>query len=254
MKQKTPFIPTALLAGLLAAAAGTLEAAGESNANFEAGPVSVNGADSSGGCLYDPLFSDFARRVYADGLFYGSACSWLRMNPEAAQYLDIPDFTTREWGESLIPVMRFDGAYHWVESDIHAFDMRFEAGYGPFAASVDRIVFDEHDSDKELTLTRWHGLLRMSFDAGVEVDMGFGALTIEGKSENDRFSFTLPIRYRPPGSYGIEFRPAWSEQVSEYDLALLAGYKYIYFKAGYRWLRAPGEALDGPYAGLSISF
>jgi hypothetical protein len=141
-----------------------------------------------------------------------------------------------------------------VESDINAVDTRFEAGYGPFAASVDRIVFDEDDSGKELTLTRWHGLFRMSFDAGLEVDMGFGALAIDGKNQSDRFSFTLPIRYHPAGGCGIEFRPAWSDQVSEYDLALLAGFKYVSLKAGYRWLRTPGEALDGPYAGLSISF
>lgn len=247
-------VPVALLAGLLAAGPGAPSAAAGKLADFEAGAVSGNGSGSGDACLADPLLTELAFRACTEGLFYGGASSWLRMNPEAPESVDMPDFTTRKWGEALIPVVRADSAYHWIESDVHAVEARVEAGYGPFAASYERMEFDEERPDDELTLTRWYGLFRMSFDAVLEVDLGFGSLTIDGDNQTDRFSFTLPVRFHPVPGCGIEFRPAWSDQVDEYDVALLGGYRFVSIKAGYRWLHAPGQSLDGPYAGLAVSF
>ncbi len=221
-------------------------------ASFEAGAVSGSGGHG-GDWGYDPFLMDLVARICVEGVFYGGACSWFRTFPDAGDYMDLP-VEPRAYGEALIPIVRVDSSYHWIESDVHAVEIAAELGYGPFAAQFTQTRFEEQEPDDTMILTRWHGLYRMSFGAGVEIDMGFGSLILDGNDQTGRFSFTLPILYHPLPGTGIEFRPAWSENVEEYDLALLAGWNFISLKAGYRWLRSPGRSLNGPYAGLSVHF
>ena len=50
---------------------------------------------------------------------------------------------------------------------------------------------------------------------------------------------------------GIEIRPAWAENVTDVDVALLLTLGPSSLKAGYRWIEHPHESLNGPYAGVS---
>ena len=239
-------------AGFLLATCLVLPAAAGSLANFEASANS--GGGGNGDCIGDPLLWDLGAELAFYGLAYGGMGSWTRMDSLAADDLDFPGLEPREWGEGLIPAARADGDYQWLEGDIHAARFDLEAGFGPFAGRYARTRFEDDRYDEELTLTRFHALYRMSFGGGVEVDLGLGRLILEGEGRDERFSYTVPVRLHLLPGCGVEFRPEWSENISEYSLGLLAGWKFVSLTAGYRWLHSPDETLDGPYAGLSLHF
>jgi hypothetical protein len=160
----------------------------------------------------------------------------------------------RDFGEPQIPFVRLDFSFQDVESDVYAYDYRVEGGYGPLGLQFDQTHYRETIPGDELNLIRLYGLYRMSFGSNVEMDLGFGALTIDGDDYDSRFSFTTPILIYPSDHVGIELRPAWAANVSDYDVGLLATWRYSSIKVGYRWVKSPDESLNGPYVGLSVHY
>ena len=207
-------------------------------------------SDESGGNFLFELFE----QMFAQGFVYGGNTSWVRVGADLGEAADF-DVKSRELGDVLIPFLRADATYQALRSDVAAFDVAADAGYGPFAVRFDQTRYWEDDPRDTLDLTRVYGLYRMSFGPAVEIDLGLGALTISGdEGSNDRFSFTTPILVHPNRYVGVEFRPAWAANVEDYDLALMAGPGFVSVKAGYRWVRSPHESLDGPYVGISVHF
>lgn len=198
-------------------------------------------------------FSDFCGEIFAVlfqyTLLYGGISSWERVDSGGAAE---PGSAHRALGEPLLPFARLDLAYQSVESDVDAMDVRAELGYGPFAAQVDLTRYWEETPSDEMNLLRALAVYRMAFGANVETDLGFGVLTLEGDERTSRFLFSLPVLVHPSPHWGIEFRPAWADRVSDYDLALLLTRGCTSLKLGYRWLDSPRESLDGPYVGVSI--
>jgi len=160
----------------------------------------------------------------------------------------------RNMGSALLPFVRFDGTYQRVSSDVKALDYRMELGYGPAAIHFDQTRFKESNPDDTLKLTQGYALYRMSFGTMVEFDIGLGGASLSGTDTHRNFSWTLPLRVQPMENVGIEFRPAWVDSVSDYDLAVLLHYHYTSLKVGYRWLVSGAETLSGPYAGLSVHY
>lgn len=187
------------------------------------------------------------------GMAYGGSASLARINASAGDALDM-DVRPRESGESLLPFVRLDASYQRVKSDVHAFDYSLEGGYGPVALRFNQSHFSEQEPEDTLDVFRFYGLYRMSFGDIVETDIGAGVLALKGDDRSNRFSLTLPILIHPMQFVGIEFRPAWADHISEYDIGLLLGVRYGSVKMGYRWLNGPNETLDGPYAGMSVCF
>jgi hypothetical protein len=157
-------------------------------------------------------------------------------------------------GEALIPFARFDLSYQDVESDVDAWDYRLEGGYGPVGLQCNLTHYSEETPEDDLDMLRFYGMYRMSFGTIVEVDLGLGALTIDGNGRDTRFSLTVPVRIYPTDWLGIEIRPAWADNVTDCDIALLLTAPYVSLKAGYRWVSSPTESLNGPYAGLAVHF
>ena len=66
------------------------------------------------------------------------------------------------------------------------------------------------------------------------------------------------MRLYPVPWAGLELRPAWADingnTIADYELGVVLGPGYVSLRAGYRWTLSPGEALQGPYAGLSLHF
>ena len=91
--------------------------------------------------------------------------------------------------------------------------------------------------------------------------LGLGGLVISGNETASGISGTAPVLIHPWEFLGLEFRPAWAgvndNVVQDYDLSLLAGWRFVSVRAGYRWtilddahFRAaaiPEEDLWGPY-------
>lgn len=214
---------------------------------------------TSGAAYSDPddddSFADFVVDVFVHVLSEGGSASWQR-TAVSADSLDTPwaDLKPRQTGERFIPLLRLEGSYQVIKSDVDAWDMAGTVGYGCFGVFYGRTAFRETDPDDTLTLTRVYGLYRMTLGSGAEVDLGLGQVTLEGDSLTTRMAFTLPVLVSLSESVGLEIRPAWMEGLSEYDLALLFGKRYASLRLGYRWTLGPSESLGGPHAGLAIHF
>lgn len=195
--------------------------------------------------LLGDLMVEFVGSLLTEG---GMASLQRVVDPEAIDF----NMTARLPGDPLIPILRLDVVGQKVQSDIEALGVRGEGGYGPVAVQVDFSRYWEQTPGDQLNLIRSAGLYRMSFSSHVEVDLGLGALTVQGDRTSSNLLFTLPVLVHPHENWGVEFRPAWSEFYSDYDLALLLTHRYTSLKFGYRRVHSPDESLDGPYAGFSV--
>ena len=184
-------------------------------------------------------------------ILYGGASSWERVSEPDS--LDLGT-TAREIGDPLIPLARIDIAYQDLESDIEALDLRCELGYGPFGAHFDYTQCRGDPASDELELMRAMGLWRMSLGSHLELDLGMGVLEVKGDQRRSEFLISLPILYHPFEHWGVEFRPAWTDRVDDYDIALLVNQNFVSLKLGYRWVESSSESLHGPYAGISLRF
>jgi len=186
----------------------------------------------------------------------GGAESWSRVESMGMPDAGGKGVRPRREGEALIPVLRIDVTYQNAGSDITAWDYRFEAGYGPVGFQMRRTVYDENAPAASLEVFEYHALYRMSAGSKLEVDLGVGAMILNGLQSNNGYSVTVPILYHPTDFYGLEFRPVWSSinenDIQDFDLAVLFGWRYASVKAGYRWLRSPHQSLDGPEIGIAL--
>jgi hypothetical protein len=237
-------------ASLCPVSAGTLDAF-EKDAKPERERERSRRREKRNSCIDDTL-GEIIFQVIGSGMLYGGVASWARVASDDDCY-DL-DCIPREMGEPLIPFARFDFSYQDVESDVDANDYRFEGGLGPVGFQFNQTHYKEELSEDSLDLIRLHGLYRMSFGTMVEVDLGLGALTIDGNDRDTRFSLTLPVRIYPYDWLGVEVRPAWADGVTDWDVALLLSAPYASLKAGYRWVSSPSESLNGPYVGLAVHF
>jgi len=133
----------------------------------------------------------------------GAEQSYERVRPGATS-LDY--LKPRRPGEAVIPFVRADVAYQLVESDVDAWDLRAELGYGPVAVQVRETHYDEDQPSDSLDLVQAHALLRMTIIEELELDLGIGALVVDGADTNAGFSGTIPIVYHPWDFLGGGFR------------------------------------------------
>ena len=98
----------------------------------------------------------------------------------------------------------------------------------------------------------------MSVGSVFEVDLGYGRMELIGMQHNSGGSFTLPVLFHPTTAFGIEYRPSWAaingNSLENHEIALEFGDRFWALRAGYRWLRSPGDQLSGPFAGISVRF
>lgn len=187
---------------------------------------------------------------------YGGLASWHRVRPdEVDSDVKEENSSLRRAGEALLPFVRVDAAYQLVESDVDAWDLRAELGFGPFAVQARETHYDEGEPDDDLDLVQAHFLWRMTVVKQLEIDLGIGGVVVDGEDTNAGVSGTLPILIHPWDFLGLELRPSWSSvkdnTVSDYDLSLLAGWRFISARAGYRWTKSGGSSLNGPIFGLA---
>ena len=212
-------------------------------------------ASSSGGSGWTGFFVEVGYFMF----IYGGASSISRMRPPAADAeteAEGPPLKNR--GEPVIPYVRLDAFYQDTETTVQAIDGRIEVGWGPIGLQYRHTRYDEDRPDDTLDVSQWHVLYRMSFSQYFEVDMGFGSLTLSGNQKHSAFSFTLPLQIRTPWGVGAEFRPSWStindNSVDDYTLSAGYGIRFVSASLGYRWFKAGGASLSGPFIGASFYF
>jgi hypothetical protein len=160
----------------------------------------------------------------------------------------------RDWGERPLPSVRFDATYQNIESDVVGYDFMTEVGSGPVAIHVDYTHYTERIPEDELDITRIYGLLRFSNNPKYEIDFGIGGLLVNGDKERSRLVFTIPVLLYPSDYIGFEFRPSFSEDIVDLDIAALGTYGAASLKLGYRWVTTFNESLAGPYIGFSLNY
>ncbi len=167
-------------------------------------------------------------------------------------------------GQATAPYVRFDYNWQQIDSLTDAQDFRVEVGY-KLAAFHGRMTRYTDDSST-LDINQYYGILRYGgyrpgFLPGTfEFGIGFGGVQIKGNTDDSSAALTVPLKYYPAEWCGIEFRPAWYEWMNvsarDYDLSISLGHRFIQLRGGYRWLsfQEVDINLDGPYAGISVSF
>lgn len=171
-------------------------------------------------------------------------------------------------GAPTIPYVRADYNWQYIDSNLDAEDIRVEAGYKLLAFYGRHTIYTEHHPTDELTLSQYYGMLRFGgalenedFSSGSwDVGIGLGTAVQEGNDEHSSWAFTVPVKLYPTDWFGVEFRPAWyrpqDRVIGDYDLSASLGGRYVQLRGGYRWLwiQGIGHELNGPYAGVSVSF
>jgi hypothetical protein len=199
----------------------------------------------------------------AEGVFFafaiGTVGSWYRVTGHPSNGKMEGSWGRREPGETVIPYAAMNFSYEGVRfSDVDAVDGRFEGGYGPLGVQYRFTRFREKNPDTSLDLSWLHGVLRESYTRYVEVGFAFGAVFLNSKTSDSGFSFAMPFRVAPVSFASIEYRPTWGwigdSTITDEDLALCVGVRYVSLRAGYRWTKAENTTLEGPIAGLMLSW
>jgi hypothetical protein len=200
-----------------------------------------------GDSLGDELVSSFGDLVVSIFADLGNQ-TLLRLAPDAQPPV------RRDDGDILIPFVRYDFAYQHITSSINADSNRLEAGYGPYAFSLEQYTFRESAPSFTLTVDSATFLYRISLSKAAEVDFGLGHTTITGAQRTTLNTVTLPVKIALTDNTALELRPAWSGTLADYELALHWGMPYWSAKIGVRTLNSPGTSLRGPFAGFSLHF
>ncbi len=208
--------------------------------------------DMTGDCL-----SELCANMLGE-LFKTMAVGGAISNARVEEYRSAQDTepSARRSGDALLPFLRLDLLHQNVEGDVTALDSRFEAGSGSLAVEARRTVYREEQPSDNLEIGELHGLYRMSPNSDFEIDAGVGILSVKGNGTTSGLSITIPLRYHPAESFGLEFRPVWSSlkdnAIQDLEAAVLIGWRYASIKAGYRWMHSPHQSLDGPETGISL--
>lgn len=200
----------------------------------------------------------FFGKVTLYAIVGGAVGSWYRVTGSPADPELEQGWGLREAGEATIPFVGLNFNYQNIESDVEALDVNIESGYGPLGVHYRFTRFQEEDPNTDLDFSWLHGVLRLSYSRYVEVGLGFGAIFLDGTSSESGGSFMLPIRIEPSRYFGFDYRPTWGwingNTISDHDLALRVGIRYVSIRAGYRWTKVGRSTLEGPIIGLLLSY
>jgi hypothetical protein len=160
----------------------------------------------------------------------------------------------RSLGEPTLPFVRVESNFRLVDAEIRAIDLRTEAGYGLLGFQYNTSQYQDNIAHDTLVVSEQYCLYRMTIASGCEMDLGLGQLTLSGNGLTTvQSSATIPLLIHPVNTHlGLEFRPAWSDGVQDFDAAVLYSAHFASFKAGYRWMNSPHESLHGPYLGVAF--
>ena len=169
-------------------------------------------------------------------------------------------------GTSGLPYLRLDYRWQYLEDGFDANDYLVETGFKCAGLIMRSTAYADRETDESLDIHQAYGLFRFGgsdeffFPGSFQVGVGLGWYGIHGTQHQDGVAITTPISINPWDYFGVEFRPAWASvnerMVSDYDISMSLGYLYVQARLGYRWLWVKGDGhwLNGPYAGVSVSF
>ena len=266
--QATLLLSVSLLGGSLAGTLGSFEEA----VSRPKPAKDKNPPSAAGGRARHP-----ERHHSSNGGFLNYCFGWMfwRSGPdESVLIVDSDEMETASTADVLahrpgspgLPYLRLDYRWQYLEHDLGASDFLLETGY-EFAAFYGRVThYSDRASAESLDIEQYYGMLRFggsdnfNFPGSVELGIGAGAYSIKGESEQDGVALTVPVLFYPNEWFGVEFRPAWAlineKAIGDYDLSVSLGRDYTHLQLGYRWLWIEQEGcwLNGPYAGLFVSF
>jgi len=164
----------------------------------------------------------------------------------------------RDFGESLLPIVRVDAYLHQASGNVSAKAIRVELGYGVFAFQFRRTVYEESNPKDKMTLTQLHGLYRMSFGNHVVMNWGLGTFELSGNETHKTLSMTFPVHVKVNSNWGWEVKPNYANfngsTVWDVEGGILFTKKHLALNLGYRRLSSPEQIIHGPYVGASFFY
>ncbi|BCE03767.1 hypothetical protein [Marinicellulosiphila megalodicopiae] len=195
--------------------------------------------------------------IFDDSLFYGGIASMERIDGSDGGL----GLRPRVEGELLLPFFKFDAsALSTIAQDEMGSDLSFEMGYGPWGLHYRDTQFFSESALQINSFQKFDFLYRMSFGSDFELDLGLGSYQVNGEPQ---FSLSFPMKIAFTPYNIIEFRPTWTQDVSDYDLAFYGGTEFYSFKVGYRYIvqtdiynynPEPIQAYSNIYAGFSAHY
>jgi hypothetical protein len=162
-------------------------------------------------------------------------------------------------GYPVVPVVRSEVGWMWVDSHVQAVDVGLEAGYAFLALEGRWTEFMEEDPGESLGYGHLHVLYRMAL-MDLEIGVGLGPSWLKGDRTRTSMAATLPVRYWPSERWGIEIRPVWTGfdgvGLRDIDTSLLYRREYWTVSLGYRWIESDAdvEGLSGIRAGIGFRY
>ncbi len=165
-----------------------------------------------------------------------------------------------------MPFIRVHGSYQNVETDIFAVDWRGELNLIIIGLQGRFTTYYEDDPDDEMEVTQYHVFLNIPIKDIASIGFGIGGIAIQGNERNDGMSFSIPIHFKPADYIEMELISSWStinkdaaeainnNDISDYDAAVLLGYKNVFLRMGYRWFKSRNVSLNGFHIGISGGF
>lgn len=214
---------------------------------FESGFESSSSKSSSGSSSSD-VWDEWVFDMFWDGVVGAGQFSFLVAEE-------------RPQGHPVLPVAKLDLGWQWVDSEVDAWVVGGETGYGPFALEGRWTGFRQQGDEVEtLDFVQLHGIYRMSIHPAFEWGIGFGTAWLKGDESRASFSMILPVRYWFHRNWGVELRPAWTQfnDVGLTDVEVTCVYRMdmLNLSAGYRWVTPESDVrdLNGFRVGIGYRF
>lgn len=156
-----------------------------------------------------------------------------------------------EPGDAEIPVLRAELFTQHLSSGLYAVDVRSQLGYGAYVIAAQVSDYRERHPRDALLAARFGLGGRYAFGDQLQAQVVLGMMQFSGNNVTTRAWVALPLTYTL-GNYALEYRPGFTDGVSEHDIAARYQRRYWSAELGYRTLSNARATLAGPYFGVGI--
>jgi len=162
-------------------------------------------------------------------------------------------------GDPDLPEFRLDLQGAGLDPSVRGSQVRFQFGFGLIALQPDWLELSERGPGlPKLDRFTVQGLFRVSPSRKFEIDLGVGGTVLAGDRMDRGWTLSLPVSYAPARWCALRWTPVVSflggDVLSDEELSLWWTHRYISAFAGWRWISAGNAQIDGPTAGISLSY
>lgn len=168
------------------------------------------------------------------------------------------DFNSdREPGDFLMPMVRLDSNYSYINSDLYSINNRIEGGYKYIGAALEFNLYNERNPKDTLKQFGAVILIRLKLEV-LEIIPAMGYSSISNNDTTEGFKLGSIIRFSPVKYFGFELRPyaimSGFNTLYDIDMSIYGGNRHWGITLGYRYLGNENASMDGFYTGIRLFY